>query len=114
MRHAADAWARRDAPNVVLAHYADLSADLPGEMRRMAGRLGVAVPAGRWPALLSAATFPRMRAHASQLAQGPPGILIDDAAFFRSGTSGAAVARYPRRNWPPTTRRQRSWHRQPH
>jgi len=89
IRHAADAWARRDAPNVVLAHYADLSADLPGEMRRMAGRLGVAVPAGRWPALLGAATFPQMRAHASQLVQGPPGIIIDDAGFFRSGTSGA-------------------------
>jgi hypothetical protein len=89
MRHAADAWARRDAPNVVLAHYADLSADLPGEMRRMAGRLGVTVPAGRWPTLLSAATFPQMRAHASQLVQGPPGIIIDDTGFFRSGTSGA-------------------------
>lgn len=89
IRHAADAWARRDAPNVVLAHYADLSADLPGEMRRMAGRLGVTVPAGRWPALLSAATFPQMRAHASQLVQGPPGIFIDETSFFRSGTSGA-------------------------
>jgi aryl sulfotransferase len=75
--------------NVVLAHYADLSADLPGEMHRIAGRLGVTVPAGRWPALVSAATFPHMRARASQLAQGPSGILIDDARFFRAGTSGA-------------------------
>ena len=55
----------------------------------MALRLGVTVPAGHWPALLSAATFPQMRAHASQLVQGPPGILIDDTGFFRSGTSGA-------------------------
>ena len=89
IRHAADAWSRRDAPNVVLAHYADLSVDLPGQMRRLAGHLGIAVPAGRWPVLVSAATFPHMRARASRLAQGPPGILIDDAEFFRSGRSGA-------------------------
>jgi aryl sulfotransferase len=30
IHHAADAWSRRDAPNVVLVHYADLTADLPG------------------------------------------------------------------------------------
>jgi aryl sulfotransferase len=89
IRHAADAWSRRDAPNVVLAHYADLSAGLDAEMRRLAGRLGVTVPAARWPALISAATFPRMRAHASRLAQGPPGILLDDTEFFRAGKSGA-------------------------
>ena len=89
IRHAADAWTRRDAPNVVLAHYADLSADLTGEMHRMAGRLGVTVPAARWPALVSAATFPHMRARASQLAPGPPGILHDATGFFRAGRSGA-------------------------
>jgi len=89
IRHAADAWSRRDAPNVVLAHYADLSADLPGEMRRLAGRLGIDVRAGRSPVLVSAASFPHMRARASRLAQGPPGILLDDAEFFRRGRSGA-------------------------
>lgn len=89
IRHAADAWSRRDAPNIVLTHYADLSADLPGEMSRLAGRLGVTVPASRRPVLVSAATFPHMRARASRLAQGPPGIFIDDAEFFRAGRSGA-------------------------
>jgi aryl sulfotransferase len=89
IHHAADAWSRRDAPSVVLAHYADLTADLPGEMSRLAGRLGIMVPASRWPALVSAATFPHMRARASRLTQRPPGILIDDAEFFRQGRSGA-------------------------
>lgn len=89
VRHAADAWSRREAPNVVLAHYGDLSADLPGEMRRLAGRLGIDVPAQRWPALAGAASFRNMRSRASRLTPGPPGILLDDAAFFRQGRSGA-------------------------
>ena len=89
IRHAADAWSRRDTPNVLLAHYDDLSTDLPGEMRRLAGRLAIDVPAERWPDLVRAASFRHMRSHASRLAQGPSGILLDDAEFFRNGRSGA-------------------------
>ena len=37
---------RRGQPNIVLAHYDDLSAGLAGEMRRLAARLGITVPAG--------------------------------------------------------------------
>ena len=44
MWHLTDAWARRDEPNMVLVHYEDLSADLDGEMRRLADRLGIRVP----------------------------------------------------------------------
>ena len=67
MSHLSDAWARRDDPNVVLVHYADLSADLDGEMRRIAARLGIEVDASTWPALVDAATFAadaRTRRHA--------------------------------------------------
>lgn len=70
IHHAADAWSRRDAPNVVLAHHADLTANLPGEMSRLAGRLGIMVPASRWPALVSSATFPHMWARAGRLTAG--------------------------------------------
>ena len=42
--HLTGAWARRGQPNIVLAHYDDLSADTGGEMRRLAGRLGITVP----------------------------------------------------------------------
>ncbi len=38
MWHLSDAWARRGQPNIVLAHFDDLSASLAGEMRRLAGR----------------------------------------------------------------------------
>jgi aryl sulfotransferase len=87
MWHLSDAWARRSEPNVLLVHYGDLSADLGGEMRRLAGELGVAVQEQAWPALVRAATFESMRANAGEFAPG--GVLKDAAAFFRRGRSGA-------------------------
>ncbi len=88
--HVSDAWARRDQPNVLLIHYDELSSDLDGQMRRLAARLGVAVPEQTWPALVRAAMFDSMRARSGQLVPSP-GILKSDAAFFRRGTSGAGL-----------------------
>ncbi len=87
--HLSDAWARRDQPNIVLVHYDDLLADLEGEMRRLAGLLGIEVPESKWPALVRAATLERMRAGAVQASPDTRGVLKDPAAFFRRGTSGA-------------------------
>ncbi|HEX8628624.1 MAG TPA: sulfotransferase domain-containing protein [Catenuloplanes sp.] len=87
--HLRDAWARRAEANVVLVHYADLSADLAGQMRRLATRLRISVPEHRWPELVEAATFTRMRARAGELAPDPAGVLKDTAAFFRRGASGS-------------------------
>lgn len=89
LHHARDAWARRQQPNVVLVHYADLLADLDGQMRRLAERLDLAVPDERWPALVDAATFARMRERADQVTPNALGVLKDNRAFFRSGRSGA-------------------------
>ena len=88
MWHLSDAWARRGEPNVVLVHYDELSADLEGQMRRLAGRLDIEVPEQAWPRLVQAATFDSMRARSSHVIPSP-GILKSDAAFFRRGTSGA-------------------------
>ncbi|MGC9665136.1 sulfotransferase domain-containing protein [Planosporangium sp. 12N6] len=92
LSHLADAWARRDAGNVVLVHYDDLSADLAGQMRRLADRLGIRVPEERWPELVEAATFARMRARAGRLVPDPVGVFKDSGAFFRRGRSGAGRA----------------------
>jgi hypothetical protein len=89
--HARDAWSRRAEPNVVLVHYGDLAADLDGQMRRLAGRLGIAVPAAVWPGLVEAAGLASMRARAARLVPGPAGILRDNAAFFRRGRPGAGL-----------------------
>lgn len=87
--HLSDAWARRHEPNIVLVHYDDLSADLEGEMRRLAELLEITVPDELWADLVQAATFEQMRAAAVRLGPDPAGVLKDRAAFFRRGTSGA-------------------------
>jgi aryl sulfotransferase len=91
MWHVSDAWARRDGHNVVLVHYDDLAADLTGEMRRLAARLGIRVADETWPGLVEAATFERMRARSDRLAPDSSHVLKDRAAFFRRGTSGAGL-----------------------
>jgi aryl sulfotransferase len=92
--HLTDAWVRVNDPggagrNVVLLHYADLCADLEGQMRALAARLGIDVPEAKWPELVDAATFTQMRAQATRTAPGVDGILKDPARFFRRGSSGA-------------------------
>lgn len=86
------AWERRAEPNVVLVHYEDLSADLPGEMRRLARRLDITVPEDKWPSLVQAATFKQMQAAADQLQPLQHARVRDvskgHAAFFRRGSSG--------------------------
>ena len=89
--HLADAWSRRRDANVVLVHYQDLITDLDGEMQRLAGRLGEAVPQERWPQLVEAASFGAMRERAAELVPDREGVLRDPAAFFRGGRSGAAA-----------------------
>ena len=89
MWHLSDAWGRRSEANMILVHYEDLSADLAGEMHRLARLLGFAVPGKTWPALVRAATFEQMRASAGRFAPDPSGVLKDAAAFFRRGISGS-------------------------
>ncbi|CAN5801999.1 glycolipid sulfotransferase [soil metagenome] len=84
------AWSRRACDNVVLVHYADLSRDLAGQMRRLADRLGITVPEPTWPALVASARFDRMRERAADLVPDERlGIMRDANGFFRAGTSGA-------------------------
>lgn len=83
------AWARRDLPNVVLLHYARLSADLEGQMRRLASRLDIEVDEALWPALVQAARFESMRADSSSYVPDEGlGFFHDTSAFFRSAGSG--------------------------
>jgi hypothetical protein len=88
LHHATDAWARRDRPNVLLVHYADLLADLPGEMRRIASALEIDVAEDSWDTLVQAATFAAMRERSRQLTPNTLGVLKDHAVFFRRGRSG--------------------------
>lgn len=88
MWHMADAWERRHQPNVVLVHYADLTADLPAEMSRIAGRLSIDIDEAEIANLAPAAAFGAMRANSEYLAPDTTGVFKSRDAFFRSGRSG--------------------------
>jgi hypothetical protein len=90
LHHLGTFWDRRDENNVVLFHYADLKADLEAEMRRLASILCITVPEGKWPTLVAAATFDRMRDRAEQLAPQASiaGFWNDTSRFFNTGSSG--------------------------
>ena len=99
LHHVTDAWQRRaaaaadhDLPRVVLVHYADLEADLAGEMRRLAAALDLPVTEERLPGLVAAAGFEAMKDAAETTAPDPRGVLRSRAAFFRSGGSGGGQA----------------------
>jgi hypothetical protein len=101
--HVSTFWAVRAEPNVLLLHYDDLKADLDGQMRVVSAHLGIPVDEARWPALVEAATFDRMRANADRVAPDTTNrIWQDNRQFFHRGTSGqwrsllddAALERY--------------------
>jgi hypothetical protein len=56
----------RHLPNVLLLHFNDLKADLPGQMRRIAAFLGIAIDDAKMPAMLEHCSLDYMRAHASE------------------------------------------------
>ncbi len=89
--HLTDAWSRRETQDVALVHYDDLMNDLGAQMRRLAARLRVVVPAETWPTLTKAASFVQMRTRAGAIVPDPSGILMDRSAFFRRGSSGAGA-----------------------
>jgi aryl sulfotransferase len=90
LHHLGTFWDRRQETNIVLLHYANLQADLEGEMRRLAGRLDIVIGESTWPGLAAEAGFDRMRARAGDLAPQAmmTGLWHDTSRFFNQGTSG--------------------------
>lgn len=84
--HARTFWDHRHLPNIQFLHYADLKADLEGQMRRIAGLLGIAVDEAKWPALVKAATFADMKAKADRTApDAEHAIWVSNSEFFHTG-----------------------------
>jgi len=80
-------WRARSLPNVVLLHYTPLTGDPLGQLRTLAGRLGIGVPEEQLPVLAAAAGFDRMRSRAQRLAPAADsGIWRDTTAFFHGGS----------------------------
>lgn len=89
LHHLDTFWAYRDEPNVSLFHYADLKADLPGQLARLASVLGIKLSQGRIDELAHAATFEEMKRNADQLAPDTThGIWLENSRFFHQGRTG--------------------------
>lgn len=88
LRHGATFWQHRMRDNILMVHYADLKADLEGQMRRVAGYLGIEIEERLWPALVHAAGFAQMKARADTVAPDTNfNMWKDNAAFFNKGVS---------------------------
>jgi aryl sulfotransferase len=82
-------WAERMRPNLLLVHYADLKADLDGEMRRISAFLDIPVDEAIWPSLVEAADFESMKAAGADLMPGAEmSFEGGHKTFLNKGTNG--------------------------
>ena len=59
-------WAIRDLPNVLLVHFANLKADMPTEIRRIAEFIETPTDESKWGQILRHCSFDYMKANASK------------------------------------------------
>lgn len=86
--HAKTYWRYRHLPNLHFLHFADLKADLDGQIRRLTKILGLEIDESRWPALVHAATFAEMKRNADQTAPDTDlAMWRDNSQFFYSGSN---------------------------
>lgn len=82
-------WQARHTDNLLLVHYNDLTADLAGEMRRIAAFLSIEPPEARWPELVEAATFETMKRNGAILIPHASGAWEGGSdRFLFKGTNG--------------------------
>lgn len=88
LHHSQTFWKYRQLPNIHLFHYADLSRDLEGEMRRLAGVLGIDIDESLWPGLVEAATFEKMKDNTELLVpEADKDMWNNRQRFFHKGKS---------------------------
>ena len=59
-------WAIRDLPNVKMIHFANLKADMPGEIRSIAEFLDIPIDESNWDAIVEHCGFDYMKANATK------------------------------------------------
>ena len=82
-------WSIRHLPNVLLIHFDALKRDMPGEIRRIARFLDIAIDEDRFPAIVEHCSFDYMKANAAKSA--PLGGVFWDggaATFINKGVNG--------------------------
>jgi aryl sulfotransferase len=82
-------WAIRHLPNLLVVHFAELKADMPGQIRRIARFLDIEVDEAKWPAILEHCSFDWMKANGSKSVP-LGGALWDGGAqtFVHKGVNG--------------------------
>lgn len=89
VHHLRLSWEARAEPNVELFHFADLKADLPGELRRLRDVLGTGQSDEQLEEFAELATLDAMRSRADGTApEASMGVWKEPARFFRSGRHG--------------------------
>ena len=82
-------WQARHLPNVLLVHFNDLKADLPGNLRRIAAFLGIAPDEAAFARILAHCDFDYMKANAGQMApRGGSSWKGGADTFINKGTNG--------------------------
>jgi len=82
-------WAVRHLPNLLMVHFNDLRADLPGQMRRIANFLEIEADGDNWDSIVEYCTFDWMKSHAATTA--PMGGAMWEGGgetFINKGTNG--------------------------
>lgn len=59
-------WDIRHLPNIHFIHFASLKRDMPGEIRRIAAFLDIAIDESKWDRILHHCSFDYMKAHATK------------------------------------------------
>jgi len=89
--HLAGWWPLRHEPFVLFVHYNDLSADLDGEMRRIAEFLELSVTDEQWPDVVRRCRIDAMRSEAAGAGLHDLGFEGGAESFFHQGTNGRWV-----------------------
>jgi aryl sulfotransferase len=82
-------WDARNLRNLLLVHFNDLKADLPGQMRRIADFLGIEIEEDRWGQMVEHCGLDYMRNAAAAETTFVTGAFVEGAkTFFNRGTNG--------------------------
>jgi aryl sulfotransferase len=92
LHHTQSWWAYRHLPNILFVHYTDLSANLAGEVKRIADFLGIPLAEESLPGMLQLLTLDAMREDQVRVDSADPNrssVFKDGArTFFFKGTNG--------------------------
>jgi len=101
--HVSSWWEAQEHANVMLVHYSDLKADVPGQIQRIADFLGIACDPEKRDEVVLRSSFEYMKKNATEILSSFQTAMSGGAAtFLRGGTGGGwreslsaeSVARY--------------------